>query len=299
MADTFVWRDGQRLTPWMFYIITLLDRDLFAAFGVHVIVSSAIRTYVEQERIFRERYVTAGNVNGRYVYDTRVWNGVRWYRISAAGTVAVPGTSNHEIQGSKAAVDLRDTGADGGIATAGSVRSNWLRARAHLYGMIASGFGFGEAWHYDIINIYNTPPGDDMGTIDSTAANKQVIKDAIFEFMRDTGPTVNGQPWAFMGSVWHQDIQSQDAKGLPQKDANGKPITFRAWGFLSSTNAQVTDIRRNGVPVTMTPDAIKTLGAQISKALEGQVGGATPEQVTQIVVEALGRLSISLEQTSA
>lgn len=157
MAD-FVWRDGQRLTAWMLYVIGLLDADLFAVFGVHVIVTSAIRTYAEQEQIFRERYVTAGYVNGRYVYDTRWWNGVLWYRISSAGTVAVPGSSNHEIQGSTAAVDLRDTGSDGGIATWGSLRSNWLRARAANYGMVASGFGFGEAWHYDIPNIWASPP---------------------------------------------------------------------------------------------------------------------------------------------
>ncbi len=157
MAD-FVWRDGQRLTAWMFYVITLLDRDMLRLFGVHVIVTSAIRTYAEQERIFRERYVTAGNVNGRRVYDTRWWNGVLWYRISSAGTVAVPGTSNHEIQGNTAAVDLRDTGSDGGIATMGSYRSNWLRANAGAYGLIPSGFGFGEAWHYDIPNIWAVPP---------------------------------------------------------------------------------------------------------------------------------------------
>lgn len=157
MAD-YVWRDGQRLTAWMFYVITLLDADVFRLFSVHVIVSSAIRTYAEQEAIFRSRYVTAGYVNGRYVYDTRWWNGYLWYRVSSAGTVAAPGSSNHEIQGTTAAVDLRDTGSDGGLATWGSARSNWLRANAGAYGMVASGFGFGEAWHYDVLNIWAVPP---------------------------------------------------------------------------------------------------------------------------------------------
>ncbi|QSM01238.1 endolysin [Microbacterium phage NoodlelyBoi] len=162
MAE-YVYINGARLTAWMAYILGVLSNDLYRTFGVWLVITSAIRTYAEQERIFRERYVTAGNINGRRVYDTRMWNGVRWYRISAAGTVAVPGTSNHEIQGTKAAVDLADTGRDGGIATAGSVRSNWLRARAHLYGMVASGFGFGEAWHYDILNIFQTPPSSGGG----------------------------------------------------------------------------------------------------------------------------------------
>jgi len=157
MAD-YVMVNGVRLTAWMAYILGVLSDDLHRAFGVWLVITSGIRTYAEQERIFRQRYVTAGNINGRKVYDTRIWNGVRWYRISPLGTVAVPGTSNHEVQGSKAAVDLADTGKDAGVATAGSVRSNWLRARAHLYGLIASGFGFGEVWHYDVLNIWKNPP---------------------------------------------------------------------------------------------------------------------------------------------
>lgn len=157
-TQAYVWRDGQRLTPWMLYQVNRLDADCRRLFGVGVIVSSGIRTYDEQKAIFLSRYVTAGNVSGRRVYDTRWWDGQLWYRVSAAGTVAQPGTSNHEIQGNKAAVDLRDTGSDGGLATAGSARSNWLRANAGNYDMVPSGFSFGEAWHYDISNIWNSPP---------------------------------------------------------------------------------------------------------------------------------------------
>ena len=154
-----VWRDGARLTLWMLYVITLLDADLYRMFGVHVLVSSAIRTYADQERIFRQRYVTAANVKGRRVYDTRVWNGVRWYRISSAGTVAVPGTSNHEIQGTKAAVDLRDTGKDAGITVATSARGKWIRKWCRDKGLlIASGDGFREGWHFDVPGIFRTPP---------------------------------------------------------------------------------------------------------------------------------------------
>jgi peptidoglycan hydrolase-like protein with peptidoglycan-binding domain len=153
MAD-YVFRDGQRLTPYMLKQINRLDADFFAAFGLHIIVSSGIRTNADQEKIFRERYVTAGNINGRRVYDTRVWNGVTWYRISSAGTVAVPGTSNHEIQGNKAAVDIRDTGNDAGITVKGSVRGQWIRARVKNYDMVASGDGFGEGWHFDVNNIW-------------------------------------------------------------------------------------------------------------------------------------------------
>ncbi len=153
---TYVYRDGARLTPYMLYQINRLDADFFKEFGVHIKVTSGIRTAEEQEDIFRERYTLTPN--GRKVYDTRWWNGRLWYRISSAGTVAVPRTSNHEIQGTKAAVDLRDTGNDAGVSVAGSRRSNWLRANASKYGLVASGFGFGEAWHYDILNIFSAVP---------------------------------------------------------------------------------------------------------------------------------------------
>lgn len=155
-TPNYVWRDGQRLTPWMLYQVNRLDADCRRLFGVGVIVSSAIRLHEEQKAIFLARYTRTPN--GRRVYDTRWWNGQLWYRISSAGTVAQPGTSNHEIQGNKAAVDLRDTGADGGLATGGSARSNWLRQNAGNYDMVPSGFGFREPWHYDIRNIFNTPP---------------------------------------------------------------------------------------------------------------------------------------------
>lgn len=155
---TYVYRDGKRLTPWMLYQINRLDTDLYRAFGVRVIVSDGIRTNPEQVAIFLSRYVTAGNVRGRRVYDTRWWNGQLWYRISAAGTVAQPGTSNHEIQGTNAAVDLRDTGSDAGITVRNSVRGRWIRENTHKYDLVAEGDGFNEGWHFLVRNIFNAVP---------------------------------------------------------------------------------------------------------------------------------------------
>jgi len=155
---TIMLRDGQKVTPWMDYQLGRLDHDMFNAFGVRVKVRSGIRTAEEQLNIWYERYVTSDRVNGRRVYDTRWWNGRLWYRISPAGTVAQPGTSNHEIQGDRAAVDLYDTGSDPGITSKNSARGRWYRENAWRYDMSPSGDGFGEGWHSDINNIGNTPP---------------------------------------------------------------------------------------------------------------------------------------------
>lgn len=155
----FVWRDGSRLTPWMLYQINLLGALFYIKFKVNLTVRSGLRTYQEQVDIFLSRYVTAPNVNGRKVYDTRVWNGARWYRVSPAGTVAVPGTSNHEVQGASGAVDFGDTGNDGqGVAVAGSVRANWLRVNAPKFDFVPEGYAFKEPWHYRASNIFKTPP---------------------------------------------------------------------------------------------------------------------------------------------
>ncbi|QCG77499.1 endolysin [Microbacterium phage DizzyRudy] len=155
----FVFRNGSRLTPYMFYQIERLNFDLKRLFGVEVIVTSGIRLHQEQIDIFLKRYVTAGNINGRHVYDTRVWNGVRYYRISREGTVAVPGFSNHEIQGNRGAVDLRDTGSDAGITNKNSVRGRWFRANCRNYDMVMTGDSFGEGWHSDMLNIFAAVPG--------------------------------------------------------------------------------------------------------------------------------------------
>lgn len=146
---TWVWRDGARLTPAILRDLNALNDEFRRVWGVQLLASSGIRTDDEQERIFRERYVPASQVNGRRVYDFRWWNGVQWARISAAGTVAVPGTSNHQLGGGrKGAVDVRDTGSDAGVLTAGSPRARWLVANAPRFGFSTDeGYSVGEPWH--------------------------------------------------------------------------------------------------------------------------------------------------------
>lgn len=154
----YVYWDGARLTPWMKYQLERLDADLRRIFGVHLVFdpSKGIRLNEDQRRIFLSRYRPQSSGNGPYG-DVRWWNGRRYVRHSGLGTVAQPGSSNHEIQGTTAAVDLADSGG-AGIGTWGSERSNWLRKNAANYGLIPEGFNFGEAWHYAMPNIFRKPP---------------------------------------------------------------------------------------------------------------------------------------------
>ena len=113
--------------------------------GIRLVVYSGIRTYEDQVRIFKERYVT--NPAGRRVYDVRQWQGQLWYRISAVGTVAQPGTSNHE---SGRALDLRDTGSDAGVASSFlTPRNIWLSRNCGRFGFTHTGKNFAEPWHFE------------------------------------------------------------------------------------------------------------------------------------------------------
>lgn len=154
----YVYRDGSRLTPYMLYQINRADADFFKRFGCHLLVTSGIRTNAEQTRIFLSKYRLQATGSGPYG-DVRWWQGRRYVRHVGGGTVAAPSTSNHEIQGTKAAADLRDSGSGPGVATGGNERADWLRAKASKYGLVPEGYGFGEPWHYAVLNIFNNVPG--------------------------------------------------------------------------------------------------------------------------------------------
>jgi hypothetical protein len=183
MPEYVDWK-GVRVTPYMAYQLTRLDNDFYKKFGLRIGATSGIRLRLEQEDIFKRRYVTAGNINGRKVYDTRWWQGKLWYRISSAGTVAVPGTSNHEIQGTNAAVDIYDTGSDAGITVKNSVRGRWLRENEWKYDMEPEGDGFKEGWHHKMKNIFKAVPKPSGG---SSTPDKPTKGVKVTHYFRDDG----------------------------------------------------------------------------------------------------------------
>jgi len=92
-----------------------------AAAGVILQATStadSYRSYVVQERTFRERYTTSP-LSGQ---SSKVWNGTRWYQRPGTAMAAVPGTSNH---GLAIAVD---------VANASGGRLAWLLGNAERYG---------------------------------------------------------------------------------------------------------------------------------------------------------------------
>ena len=206
MTPKYVMRDGSRLTPYMNHLIEKLDADFYKKFKLHILVTSGIRTHEEQTKEFLRVFRPQASGNGPF-NDVRWWNGTRYVRWIAGGTVAQPGTSNHEIQGTRGAMDLRDSGDSPGITMHNNERSNWLKANASKYGLIAEGYNFDEPWHYEVANIFLSVPEDDM-------------------------PLSNDDIKKIAKAVWEYQVATQDENGKVQKK------TFPAWGFISSTNAQ-------------------------------------------------------------
>lgn len=117
------------------------------AAGAPAGIRSARRDPAAQRRLFLSRYRPASKGVGPYG-DVRKYNGVRYVRVSPAGSVAIPGTSEHETGN---ALDVLESA------------QPWF----HEYG---AGFGWvpfkvrGEPWHleYDQSEDTHREETDDM-----------------------------------------------------------------------------------------------------------------------------------------
>lgn len=216
-AESWAFRDGQRLTPAMAQDWDGLNNEFHARTGHWLRIRSGIRTDAEHLAIWYVRYTLSPN--GRRVYDTRWWNGRLWYRISSAGTVAVPGTSNHQInipRGQRGALDIYDTGSDAGVLTRGSFRARVFDEIAGKYGFDSEGYNFGETWH----KRYNRDP---WRAVAGTPANNTPNKRPEEEVM-SIPVLLNGQ---HMFHIWPDGIKHL---------SNNKKVT----GFQNNGPAHVT-----------------------------------------------------------
>lgn len=164
MAYTYTTINGERVQTDVANAFNNLKSAFRSAFGLDLIVSSGTRTTAEQRDIFLSRFRAQGSGNGPYG-DVRWYNGTRYVRISSAGTVAVPGTSNHEEGGpiGPRALDIRDSGNNSGVTTAGNARSNWIRSNASRYGFNPAGYNFGEPWHIEYTGSFGGGSGSGGG----------------------------------------------------------------------------------------------------------------------------------------
>lgn len=265
---SYVYRDGSRLTPYMLYQINRADADFYRAHGCRLLVTSGIRTNTEQTNIFLSKYRVQVFGNGPYG-DVRWWKGRRYVRVVGGGTVAAPGSSNHEIQGSKAAVDLRDSGHDAGVASGGNARANWLRANAHKYGLVPEGYGFGEPWHYAVLNIFNNVPGS--GSAAGGGASNESEED-------DMTPEQANQL---------DQLYKATFKGGPSMQESGNSIS----ASLAKIYNAVKPINRDGKQVVLRQEIAdtKTIVAGLEAGIQALAvaKGADPQAILQAVQDGV------------
>lgn len=139
--------------------------DLVAAGLPPVVVVSADRAPRVQVAIFVDRFRQQASGSGPFG-DVRWWDGsawgypggTRWVRWSSAGTVAVPGTGNHEKKRSN------DLGWPYNAVTTAHLRAREIAARHNI---TCDGLGFGEAWHWTFwgaLGVIGAPASDGNAT---------------------------------------------------------------------------------------------------------------------------------------
>jgi peptidoglycan hydrolase-like protein with peptidoglycan-binding domain len=279
MAYTYTYIDGQRVQTDVAAAFNRLNTAFNRAFGLWLKVRSGTRTYEEQKAIFLARYRPQATGSGPYG-DVRWWNGTRYVRYSSAGTVATPGTSNHEEGGpvGPRALDIYDTGSSVGVTTAGNARSNWIRNNAGGLGFNPAGYNFGEPWHIE----YN----GGFGGGGSTAG----------------GVTGQFPARELYGAAWVIEIQkklNRLAYGLDVDGYDG-PATQRAVSDFQGKHGLPVD----GIagPVTNAKlDAVLAGSGEGKLAVDGQWGEATTRKLQSVlgvtVDGQLGPQTISALQT--
>lgn len=147
----FVWVDQARMTPAMAHDFRAMASAFKRDTRCTLHARSGIRLESEQLAIWYQRMVRSSQVNGRRVYEWRWWQGVLWARISSAGSVAQPRTSNHELDvsaGRRGAADVYDSGSDAGVTRFGTSRHLWMVVHGPEYGFSSDeGIRVNEAWH--------------------------------------------------------------------------------------------------------------------------------------------------------
>lgn len=302
MAYTYTTIDGQRVQSDVAAAFSNLNAAFNRAFGLWLKVRSGTRTTAEQRAIFLARYRPQASGSGPYG-DVRWYQGTRYVRHSSAGTVAVPGTSNHEEGGpiGPRALDIYDTGSNAGVTTAGTARGNWIRNNARNYGFNPAGYGFGEPWHIEYTGGFGggSPAGGGSSTgwpahdrygADWVKSIQTKLNRLAYNLVVDgqDGPATQAAVRDFQGK------HGLTTDGIAGPDTNAKLDAVLAgsgsdkiavdgqWGEATTRKLQAA----LGVTVDgqLGPQTIKALQGRLGVSQDGEIG----PQTAQALQKALG-----------
>lgn len=303
MAYTYTTINGQRVQSNVAAAFNNLNAAFRNAFGLSLLVSSGTRTTAEQRDIFLSRFRAQTSGNGPY-NDVRWYGGVRYVRVSSAGTVAVPGTSNHEEGGpiGPRALDIRDSGNNAGVTSAGNARSNWIRANAARYGFNPAGYGFGEPWHIEYTGSLSGGSGGGGNTGGSWPANAKygaawvvAIQQKLIRLGYDLAPDgADGKdgPKTQRAVSDFQGKHGLSVDGIAGPDTNTKLDAVLAGGSgglvvdgqLGAATVSALQ-KRLGVAVDgkLGPDTIKALQTWLGISADGEIGPQTVSALQKAV----------------
>jgi len=289
---TYTSIDGQRVQVDVASAYNNLNAAFRAAFGLVLHVKSGTRTYDEQRAIFLSRYTPRTSDNGPY-NDVRYYQGVRYVRISSAGTVAVPGTSNHEEDGpiGPRALDIYDSGSNAGVTSAGNARSNWIRSNASKYGFNPAGYNFGEPWHIEFTGNFgggSVAGGETGGDIYAQWGGATYVKSIQTKLNRlaynlvvdgDPGPATRAAITDFQGK---HGLTTDGVAGpltnakldeVLNSSGTGPIAVDGQWG--EATTRKLQSVLGVTVDGQMGPETIKALQGRLGVTQDGQMGPDT------------------------
>lgn len=298
MAYTYTSINNQRVQTDVASAFHRLNAAFKAATGLSLVVMSGTRTTAEQRNIFLSRYTRQSTGVGPYG-DVRWYNGVRYVRTSPAGTVAVPGTSNHEEGGpiGPRALDIRDTGSNAGVSIAGNSRSNWIRYNARTYGFNPAGYNFGEPWHIEYTGSFGgsgSPAGGETGsTIYEQWGGVTYVKDIQAKLNRlGYGLVVDGIP----GPKTVEAISAFQGKHGLTTDGVAGPLTkAKLDAVLASATKLVVDGEWGGATTRALQKALGVavdgeIGPITIKALQKALGVSQDGELGPITIKALQKV---------
>ncbi|MBN9210503.1 MAG: hypothetical protein BGO45_04590 [Microbacterium sp. 71-36] len=225
--------------------------DLVAAGLPPITVVSGDREPAEQVDLFVTRFLQQATGSGPFG-DVRWWDGsawgygggTRWVRWSSAGTVAVPGTGNHEKRRSD------DLAWPYNAVTTAHLRAREIAARHNI---TCDGLGFGEPWHWTFwgaLGVIGSPASTGNATPIpkewDEMASEQQIEDAAY---RGARRALNERGADAAQVIQNVEFLTDQVQGFPSTDrdqtfqlatAIRSIATIKSW--LSFTRVKVHSI---------------------------------------------------------
>lgn len=257
-----------------------LSDDLVREGHPAMVSRSGDREPQTQINLFLSRYRKQSTGTGPYG-DVKWWQGVRYVRYSSAGTVAVPGNSNHER---RRANDL--TYPYNSTGTAAHKRARVLAARHNI---TCEGLNFREPWHWTFwgdLGTINLPAGGQTTTSDPAPEPEEEDDDmALIISYTDPGDEKRNGIWGCFGGSVKKFTAEQWAQARTRAPwAGAEIVEFKPTGKAGDATPRAFDVYKS----TLAAGGVSTAQVQqIADAVLAKIGTPTVTIDYQAIADAV------------